>query len=101
MFLLTVIKTYHRYVLFSEFSVSQIYFELASISKNWSSNFSRFYCTLRGFCLILSILKNWSSNFSRFYCTVTGFCLILSISKNLEFKYFEVLLYLDRILFDK
>ena len=43
MLLETVIKIDHEQV-FSESSVSQIYFELASILKNWSFEFLRFYC---------------------------------------------------------
>ena len=45
MFLWTVNKIDHENVLFSESSVSQIYFELASISKIPKFEFSRFYCT--------------------------------------------------------
>ena len=42
MLLQTVIKIDHDKVQFSESSVSQIYFELVSISKNQSSNFLGF-----------------------------------------------------------
>ena len=43
MFLLSDVKIDHEYALFSEFSVSQIYFELEGISeKKWSSNFRGF-----------------------------------------------------------
>ena len=42
MLLLAFIKIDHEYVLFSEFSVSQTYFELASISKNRRLNFRGF-----------------------------------------------------------
>ena len=48
MFLLTVIKICPKQALFSESSVSQIYFKLKSISKNRSSNF-------RGFAVFLSL----------------------------------------------
>ena len=47
MLLKTVIKTDHEYVPFSETSGSQIYLELASISKNLNSNF-------RGFVVLMS-----------------------------------------------
>ena len=42
MLLLTYIKLDHEKVLFSESSVSGIYFELASIKKKWEFNFRGF-----------------------------------------------------------
>ena len=47
MLLLTVIKIDHEWVLFSESIESQIYFELASISKNREFELLRFYSTDR------------------------------------------------------
>ena len=48
----TFIEIDHEWALFYEYSVSQIYFKLASIPKNRSSNFLRFttkYNTLISF----------------------------------------------------
>ena len=44
------LKIDHEYVLFSESSVSHIYFDLASISKNRSSNF-------RGFPVVCVVIE--------------------------------------------